>query len=506
MAIKNIIAEIKYSKDLITELLKDEFNIDKVNSELLYDRIIKPHIDKIKADSYIVAELPYIDKVYRDSYYNYYSSKLNCYKRDTIRISFFEGIVNQDDFRVAENIKRIEKAYLGFIVLRPTEPSLIGRSVLSPKALLTNGFKICKTTFQTTVNSVKFEVKGFPHSSQDAETISCAETTLWALMEYFGNKYPEYRPVLPSDIIKTLKQVSSERQVPSKGLNIQQMSFALKEYGFGTRIYSRHQYGSSFENLLSCYIESGIPVIVAMENRPAGNIGHALLCIGHEDLRDGEIDKAKEIDSLDANLIAIKVRKNIRISDYDDIDKKFVFIDDNQPAYQVADLKQPAIHYSDSQWHTCQITYFIAPLYSKIYLEAYEAKSFFTRFLLQGPIPLNDNSDIVLRCFLASGRSYKDSIAKNTTMQIDLKEMILETSMPKFVWVAELTDKKLLKTKEAKGLIIIDATEANLIFNKPLILAAYDDNVICFDQNLGKLINYALSLRNFCIFENNLQD
>ena len=98
---------------------------------------------------------------------------------------------------------------------------------------------------------MKFEVKGFPHSSQDAETISCAETTLWALMEYFGNKYPEYRPVLPSDIIKTLKQVSSERQVPSKGLNIQQMSFALKEYGFGTRIYSRHQYGSSFENLLS---------------------------------------------------------------------------------------------------------------------------------------------------------------------------------------------------------------------------------------------------------------
>ena len=46
MAIKNIIAEIKYSKDLITELLNVEFNIDKVNSELLYDRIIKPHIDK----------------------------------------------------------------------------------------------------------------------------------------------------------------------------------------------------------------------------------------------------------------------------------------------------------------------------------------------------------------------------------------------------------------------------------------------------------------------------
>lgn len=504
--IKNIIAEVKDSEDLITELLKEEFGIEEGNSGLLFDKIVKPHIDKLKADCYILAEVPYIDKVYRDSYYHYYSSKLSCYKRDTIRLSFFSNEIKDEDFRNVNDIDRIKEHYLGFIIIRPTEPHLIGRSVLSPKGLLSNGFKICKTKFQTTANSVKFEIDGFPHSSQDTETISCAETTLWALMEYFGSKYPEYKPVLPSEIIKVLKQVSSERQIPSKGLNIQQMSFALKEFGFGTKIYSRQQYSNSFENLLSCYIESGIPVIVAMENRPVGNIGHALLCIGHENLKDKDIDNVSEINNLDANLSGIKTTKNVNFSDYDDITRSFVFIDDNRPAYQIANLNQPAIHYPSLQWHSCKFTYFIVPLYPKIYLEAYEAKSFFTRFLLQGAKPIKDNSDIIIRCFLASGRSFKDSIARNATMQGDLKELILETSMPKFVWVAELTDKTLLKSKEAKGLIIIDATEANLIFNKPLIFAAYDDSVICFDQNLGKLENYTLSLHNFCIFDNNLTD
>lgn len=44
----------------------------------------------------------------------------------------------------------------------------------------------------TTCLGLKFYVKAFSSSSQDTETISCAETTVWALMEYYGNKYAEY--------------------------------------------------------------------------------------------------------------------------------------------------------------------------------------------------------------------------------------------------------------------------------------------------------------------------
>lgn len=56
----------------------------------------------------------------------------------------------------------------------------------------------------TKVLGVKLFIEGFPHSSQDSETITCAETTIWAAMEYFGTRYSDYKPVLPSTIIKTM--------------------------------------------------------------------------------------------------------------------------------------------------------------------------------------------------------------------------------------------------------------------------------------------------------------
>ncbi len=130
-------------------------------------------------------------------------------------------------------------------------------------------------------------------------------------MEYFGNKYSDYKPVLPSKIIKTLNNVTTERQIPLKGLNISQMSFALRDYGFGTRIYSRDDYGQDFEWLISCYIESGLPVIIAMDNRPKGNIGHALLAIGHETIDNIKIDAITPLVVNDINLRGEITKKNI---------------------------------------------------------------------------------------------------------------------------------------------------------------------------------------------------
>src|SRR5450759_2084837 len=120
-------------------------------------------------------------------------------------------------------------------------------------------------------------------------------------MEYFSNKYSEYKPILPSRIIQTLNKVSSERLIPSKGLNIYQMSFALNEFGFGSMIYGRQQYQNEFDGLLSCYIESGIPLIISLDNRPVGNIGHALIAVGHEKILDTTIDVITPILTADAD-------------------------------------------------------------------------------------------------------------------------------------------------------------------------------------------------------------
>ncbi len=504
MSIAIYIAPVSSSEELLKQLLHDEYKMEENNIELVYNYRFKAIFEALLDDSYLLAETNYVDRVYRDSYYNYFSSKLRRQFRDCIRISIFKNEIKNEDFRDHKKIGELKNRFFGFLILRPTEPNLLGRNIISPNAFKKSGFGCCTTSFKTTVNGLKFDIEGFPHSSQDTETLTCAETTIWAIMEYFSNRYPDYKPALPSNIIQTLSRVSTERQIPSEGLDIQQMSFALREFGFGTKIYSKSEYNDEFENLISCYIESGIPLIIAMENRPYGNIGHALICIGHEIINDNHYESLLKYTPSNDRLKMKLNQRNITIYDFDDIEKEFIFSDDNHKIYQSALLKNPAKHYQ-SHWHNCVITYFIAPLYPKIYLDAPEAKNFVLHFLSSGIEPLKNNSDILLRFYLASGRTFKDSLIKNTNFNETIKDLIIEKKMPKFIWIAELSTKELIKNKIANGLLILDATEPNTQFNKPLIIGAYQGNYIEFDEQNEVLINKNLTLSEFSIFEGNLK-
>ena len=162
-------------KENLSKLLTEEFNIpEHLNA---YDSQIEKHITPLVDDLTIFIESPYVDKVYRDSYYSYFSSKLGSYKRDCIRLSFFKGEIDLSGFESNEGVDVIQSQYLGFMVLRPTTSNMVGRSVISPKALKQNSFLCVSTQVDSTVNFVKLTANGFPHSSQHTETISCAETT-----------------------------------------------------------------------------------------------------------------------------------------------------------------------------------------------------------------------------------------------------------------------------------------------------------------------------------------
>jgi hypothetical protein len=88
----------------------------------------------------------------------------------------------------------------------------------------------------------------------------------------------------------------------------------------------------------------------------------------------------------------------------------------------------------------------------------------------------------------------------------DLKTLILEMSMPKFIWVGEISTMKNIRGKKANGLVILDATEPNrqYLFN-PLIMAAYDGNFFVVNSISGKLEKKELHYIFFSIYEHNLK-
>jgi len=449
------------------ELTTNEFPIFKFNEQRVKDKLTD-YLEDIKDSVYCFIEYPYVDKLYRDSYYHFFSSRHQTYLRNTIRVSFFAENITPESFRDTKLIESIREQYLGFVVLRPTPPCIIGRSMISPKALKTNSFLCCLCESNVVVNGIKFSISAFPHSSQDTETITCAETSVWSCMEYFGNKYSEYKTILPSSINTAIKEMTSERLLPSRGLTIGWISYALKTFGFGTRIYSRDACPDKkeFQRVLNYYVESGIPLVVSLTKQGAA---HAVLFVGHEDNLQNNVFIEDNVLLKSANNLLKQISGSIglnvsnNIIDSADIPRKYVLIDDNTSPLKVCSFDCPE-HYKGTNLDNMNVTAFVVPLYSKIYMEATVARDTIRSVLndkrIFGYNSTKDGSVLIYRLFLTSSRSYKKYVAVND-MNRDVKDLLINSDMPKFIWVAELSNETQYKNSKAIGLILLDATSNN---------------------------------------------
>jgi hypothetical protein len=183
----------------------------------------------------------------------------------------------------------------------------------------------------------------------------------------------------------------------------------------------------------------------------------------------------------------------------------------NYPPYQLGSFDRPAAYYDEgSDFNTLEVAAFVAPLYRRIYLDASRAYELVRTMISDDDIgfnklcgnALNDaGNEVVLRFFLTSSRSYKDSVARNPRMDRRLKDLIVLTAMPKFIWVAELSNRELYLQQEAYGVMIVDATgsehtDSTILIVYPGVLVATEDRRHSF---------YDVDFGAFSIYLNNLK-
>ncbi|SHN19246.1 hypothetical protein [Chitinophaga sp. CF418] len=261
-----------------------------------------------------------------------------------------------------------------------------------------------------------------------------------------------------------------------------------------------------FRQVFSTYIESGLPLIVAMDNgHQMGNVGHALIAIGRTRTTDELIDNLAVSEELDTDLKSIIGQKDIQFFDNDDIPGRFVFIDDNMPPYQLQHFETPALHYNNPNWKTCRISEFVAPLHPRMYLEAVAAKVYIKKLLLGGMFPIANGTEIFVRLFLTSNRSYKDYLARNVSFSATVREFITNMLMPEFIWVAEISDKANIKRRQAYGLFILDATEPDLNRHSKLIFGGYKNIFYYWNEEKSEIVKNYLASGSFSIYVNNLK-
>ncbi|MCU0453443.1 MAG: hypothetical protein MUE68_07270 [Bacteroidetes bacterium] len=470
-------------RDVLIKLLQDEYGFPDSQTDLRLQR----YLHSFRDDLWAYVEYPYVDRVYRNSYYTYFSTKHRQYARDSIRVSLFDFEITEPHFRDAALRETLAKGFLGYFTLRPTLPGIIGRSNVSPSAMKLRQFHCCTVETEAAINGAKLKVSSFPSSSQDSETIKCAETTVWGVMEYFGNKYAEYKPALPSSIVNALTTQTYERQLPSHGLTATQISFALREFGFGVRLYHERKFGSAFPGLFNQYIDSGIPFVATLENP---KIGHAVIVAGQEDPSSTNIMSARAFDRIRTS------SGEVELIDWSAIDRRFIAVDDNHAPYVSCDFSSPTAHYPHPDWANCRLTSAIVPLYSKIYLEALEAKHLAVNVLksqIVNSSELEAFPEVVLRPFLTSSRSFKSKIAYDRHLGNDSKELILQTLMPKFVWVVELTDKQSACNRRSRGLVVLDATENDGRSSDALLFVALPETFVTVEKHEAREIKIPLN-------------
>jgi len=465
-------------KQFLTDIFYYTYGVDHVGIE----KTLSKYFEIFRDDLFCHAEYPYVEKYYRDNYYNFYSTKHKKFDRDCIRISFFLKEVDNSSFRINEKIVQLqnENAFLGCLTIRPTPPNIIGKSLINPSALKLSAIKICQTDYKFMINGVRLSCIGFPHNMQNLEATRCAEIAICNIMDYLSNKYQDYKIVLPSTLRKIMAITTEVRQLPTYGLRIKNISFALKEFGLEPVKYDRGEklYEGELDNIVCTYIESGIPVIGVIDSKaykydkgefilvtdkeltseePAGvlNRQHTFLIIGKK-------SEPLQFDSLPSYTPKVETKRKFDFADYSDAIKSIVVSDDCSSPYSILKLKDPE-DFSSEEDFLNRITGIVVPLPPKVYVEASKAKDYafnIAASLLDLTKSL-DSVNYTLRILLTSTRSFKEHINKNVNIDSDYRDKFINFPTPKFIWLCEILPKSGNPAKEPVGFFTMDATESN---------------------------------------------
>lgn len=514
----------KYEEDKLVNTIFGDIT-DNIRMSIAFTKFVNEFFEFI--DSFLISgvkeislviENYYVDRVYRDSYYTFFSNKHFEFKRNCKRITFFEGDVSEYLFG---KVYKLQEKIIGNIIIRPIFPGTMGRTVIIPQKIEHKKAFIRTSSFTQTLLGNKLFVQGFPFSSQDTETMSCAENTVLNLMEFFGNRYGYYYILNPSDINNALSLISEQRVLPSLGMSYDQMSAILKKIGFSPIVYYKRDYNyKDFKRIFYSYIESGIPLPVAIkyekkkESRTYKE-SHSVICIGHSEF-DGNCDSVCSY---------IYKYEGVSIVNSADLNQEYVFMDDNLMPYQYRTFDNP-ITYND----VCkaEITGFIVPLYRRVFLEASYAFDVVQNLLLaikdlidldnlsiNGQKYCTDKNPVIIRLFLTTSRNFKEYKSKQKDMKVN--KIVQMLPMPKFIWVGEymLASQYVKKNKKAFGEVVVDATVSKYMREEGVLYARFPQRIAyklpqdqsdIFFNRIENVINVQNMMvpDEFEVFKNNL--
>ena len=399
-----------------------------IPSELYDSRVIDSLKENIgtKCDR-IVIEYPYYDSDYLSTYYGHYSQKFRKYVKECCRLHLEHG-----------------EQYYGYITLRPTiGTTKIGKSYLDPRLFVKDKAYLMCSEFTAHVHGQDMNVKCFPWKKQQTDVTCCAHTATWTILRYYGNKYKNYSDTTIGSLVEKVKD-NSGRKTPTKGLTPIQVSELFKTYEFSPLIIDNSKEGNLFLEEIISYIESGIPMVgfIAPEKHAISIIGHGK--VNYNTLNDTDLFRDSRIVSHACLISSVYV------------------MDDRYFPYREVPSLLPDQN-SDVHYSLSQIRYVVIPLYKRMQLVYRDVYEKLQQWLEENRMKWEKKC--IYRIYITSSNSLKRitmSSSEEPQMPQELKEIIIKTSLPRFVWCVDLAGTENYRNNLTSGRIIIDSTSASL--------------------------------------------
>lgn len=438
---------------------------------------IANYLGKINA-KYFLIEHKYVDKDFLEDYINYYSRCFNDYERFCKRVHFFsfdkkkynniESLINLKGINIEKAIEELQSCYLGFMVVRPIQNKMIGRTCFKTYVNDHKRERIYYATREYNVNlyGIKLHVESMAFQEQDETVAACASVALWSAIQITGIKY-QHSLLSTSEVTKlALSETSFARSFPNNGLNPEQIGVGISKVGLIPLII-RPTSSRDLKSLIYAYLKGGIPVICCMSF--------------YNTKADKTIDSKRSLHAVTINGCSFENGEKDIISDdgfvqYSSRMSKFFTHDDQLCPFSRIEFGNKYVTIDNKLLKPLNTSYksslatnenkiavvdtIILPLYQKIRIQYYDILKILEEFHSEYTNFLNEFSgnkytnDIEWEIFITDLNSFKTEIVTTKEPILD-KAKILMLKYPRFIWRA-MARRKGKKTFE----ILYDATES----------------------------------------------
>ncbi len=418
--------------DPLADALDDVFQPEEI-TKCLAEEVT----DAVKS---VLVEHGYVDKDYRSTLYSFYAKKGRTYRRDCVRLHFFNGSVSYDEVRrdISCDDRSLEDHYFGYVVLRPTMKATLGRSVLSPGVLAAGGRAI-QSEHQVNVLGHVLPVGGFPSMAQPTDIAVCAHVSCWAILRHYSERFPQHREYLIGDMARLASAFDPGGLVPSLGLTVWEAERVFQAAGCFPLVVTKKRgrdgeplEDAGFYGQLMAYLESGFPLFVEISSRR-----HAAVAVGYswqEQAAEPTRRFADAWERVDALLV----------------------VDDNRLPYRSVP-RCAASPISPEDYSGQDIDRFIVALPEKIHFPADAVDEWSRRFA--DAFAAADDEVVLRRWFMTTISELRRHARKRASQTGDaLLRILMELESAQYVWVVEFCSLAQWDKGHVTGRAILDAT------------------------------------------------